>query len=152
MLPPCGGELRWPISADRLTCTGPKRISGRCDRLVDVILGVGGGDKSGLELAARQVDAASEHLPEEPGEEPGVAPAGIVVVVYGAVVEKEGQHAADALDDMGHSGVGRGAVESFGQPGGKCLEPFVRGLSRSSRKVARPAAMARGFPESVPAW
>ena len=68
-------------------------------------LGMGGRDERGLELAARQIDAAREHLPEEAGEEPGVAAPGVVVVVHRAVVEKEGEHAADALDDVRDPGI-----------------------------------------------
>ena len=108
-----------------LAPAGPHGLDGRLDRLIDVVFRVGGRDEGGLELAARQINAACEHFPEETGKEPGVASASIVVVVYRAVMKKQGQHAAGALDDMRHSGVGCGAVEPFGQPSGKGLETLV---------------------------
>ena len=38
---------------------------------VDVVLGVSGRDEGRFELAARQVDAAGEHLPEEAARRAG---------------------------------------------------------------------------------
>ena len=57
--------------------------------MVDVGLGVRGGDERGFELAAGQVHAACEHLPEEAGEAPRVAPLRVLVVVDRARVEEE---------------------------------------------------------------
>ena len=85
-----------------------------------------------------KIDASGEHLPEEAGEERGVAAPGVVVVADGAGVEEEGEHAADALDDVRNPGVGRGPVEALGEAGREGLEPIVGGSSRRSRKVVRP--------------
>ena len=55
---------------------------------IDVGLGVRGRDERGLELAARQVNAPGEHLPEEPAEEARVGPLGFLVVVNGPGIEE----------------------------------------------------------------
>ena len=95
------------------------------DRLIDIVLGVRGRYEGRFELAARQIDASSEHLPEIASEKPGVAALGVVVVINGALVEKESQHAANPLDDMRQTGVGGGSIESFSQPGRERLEAPV---------------------------
>lgn len=93
--------------------------------MVDVGLGVSGGDEGGFELAAREVDAAGEHFPEEAGEEGCVGAEGVGVVADGAVVEEEGEHAADALDAVGNVGVGAEAVQAVGEAGSKGFEAVV---------------------------
>src|SRR5689334_7516198 len=94
-----------------------ERLSSRLDRAFDVFLGVGRGDERSLELAARQVNPASEHFPEVAPEEARVAASGAIVVAHGAVVEEERDHAADALNDVRDPSVRGGAIEALGQPG-----------------------------------
>jgi two-component system phosphate regulon response regulator PhoB len=91
--------------------------------LVDVDLGMGQRDEGGLELAAREIDAADEHLPEEAGIERRVAPPGVVVVMDGLGVEEQGEHAADALDHVGDAGFAGEAVEAGLEAGREGLEP-----------------------------
>ena len=83
--------------------------------MVDVGLGVSGRDERGFELAAREVDAPGEHLPEEPAEKARVRQLGVLVIVDGLGGEEEGEHAPDALDDVGDAGVAGGAVEAVGE-------------------------------------
>jgi hypothetical protein len=73
--------------------------SGR-NRLIDVVLGMSGRDEGRFELAARKINAASQHLPEESRKGSRIAPACIGVIVDGTVVEEESQHASNPLHDV----------------------------------------------------
>jgi hypothetical protein len=67
-----------------------ERVGGG-DRLVDVGLGVRGRDEVRLILAARQIDAARQHLPEEQREERGVGPFRLATGRPGASPERCGK-------------------------------------------------------------
>src|SRR6516225_9468255 len=99
-----------PRSSDR-----PQRFPRCGDCLIDVVLGMGRRDKSGFELAARKVNAASQHPPEEAREEPRVAGTGVLVVLDGPVMEEQRQHAADSLNAVRNPRICGGAIQSLGE-------------------------------------
>src|SRR5208337_5239751 len=88
-----------------LVADGGQRFPGRGNGVVDIRLGVGGRDKRGLKLAAGQINAPGEHLPEKAGKELRVTPPGLLVIVHGTVVKEEREHASDALDCVGDPGI-----------------------------------------------
>ena len=75
----------------------------RGDRLLDVFFGVGRRQERRLELAARQINAAVHHRPEEAGEAGGVALLGRVVIGHRLGGEEQRPHAADAGDLVRHA-------------------------------------------------
>jgi hypothetical protein len=100
-----------------LTPAGIQRFACDLDGLVDIIHGVRCGDEDSFELAARQIHTAGEHLPEEAGEELGVAATGVVIIADRALMEEKSEHTANALDDVWDPGISGGAVEPIGQSG-----------------------------------
>ena len=92
---------------------------------------MGRGEEQRLILAAGQVDAAVDHAPEECGVAGGVAsrrgqPAGHGKRL-GAGLEEDRQHAADAGDRGGDTGLKRRPAEPSLEP---ATEPFELGIGR----------------------
>src|SRR6516225_6360808 len=102
-------------------------------------------DERSLELAARQVDAAREHLPEEAAEQLDVAAFGIVVVEHGVGVEEERDHAADALDDMWDVRVGRLSAKPVGEAASHRVEGAEGGILAKDQWRAKPRRLRQGF-------
>ena len=99
------------------------------------VLGMGGRNEGGFELAAGQVDPSGQHFPEKAGEEPGVDWPWRSRNCDGAVVEEESEHAPHALEGVGDAGVSAGLRQAFGESHG---EGF---------KLGRRAGLSRRIPE-----
>ena len=96
---------------------------------------------------------ALQHRVEEPAEPRGVRGLRRGVVGHRALAEEDRQHRAHPVHGHRHPGRRRGRDEAVGEPGAGVLQGVVGpGLGQEVEDRPLPAAMARGFPESVPAW
>src|SRR5687767_12133659 len=97
------------------------------NRLVNVRLGVRGGNEESFVLATRKVDAALDEAPKESGKTPGVAARGNVPVGYKVGIEKECKHAPHAGQHVRHSGARRGGNKAGSK---SCASLFKLGVRR----------------------
>ena len=126
-----GGRVRraTALSASASAAIVSHKVRSRLDRRVDGFVVVRERDEHRLELRRRDVDPAREQVLEERR-------------VLGM---EERQHRADAR----HAAV---LGESVREPGRLGLELVVEGNVARAPQHRQPAAVASGFPESVPAW
>mmetsp|Transcript_508 Transcript_508/g.1557 ORF Transcript_508/g.1557 Transcript_508/m.1557 type:complete len:443 (+) Transcript_508:800-2128(+) len=85
----CTAEVR------RTASDGGEHLARRGERLLDVLLGVGGAHEARLVLGRREVDAALEHAPVPPRELVRVGLSRVGKVLHGALAEEKAKHAAD---------------------------------------------------------
>ena len=101
--------------------------------------------KTAPELRGGDVDAALEQVPEEGAVALGVARLRIREVADGAFAEQQRRHPPDPL----HATERRRVPPRAGVHASSST--YTAG-SRRRRSAGGPAAVASGFPESVPAW
>src|SRR6478736_1534588 len=82
----------------QMSASAVEEVANGLDRPVDLVVAVRERDEHALELGRCHVDAAVEQVAEERRIPFRVGACGVVVVSYGVVLAKQGQHRTDALD------------------------------------------------------
>ena len=116
---------------------------------------VRGGKKPSFVRARRQVDAGSSIEWKNAAYARGGLPRGGGVVRHGGHAlgyEENAEQVPSALDDVRHTGRVKGSLHLGPQLRRRAVELLIDLGGRQPQRRVRPAAVAMGFPERVPAW
>ena len=132
-----------------------EHAAGRFDRRLDLRIAMRGGDEARLVRRGREIDAGIEHAVEEAPEAARrrrPSPAGSSTTAR-SVREEEPEHAADVVGRERDARRARSACDAR-RRAGRSRRRGARGNPgvAIASSVARPAAIATGLPDSVPAW
>src|SRR5947209_17232732 len=101
VLPVAGEHVRRAATvrerSAELSLTGSESSTGGADGVVNVVIGVSGGEERGLELRRREIDAVVEHGAEEASKASGVAAFSGFPIGHRLVRKEKGEHRADAI-------------------------------------------------------
>ncbi len=118
----------------------------------DIFFRVGSGNEHSLKLRRRKGDPLFHHSLEIPGKHFCIRLFRVFVAGHPHIGEKEADHGADPVDMMRNPCLFGVLFQPFLQTNRPLFQIFVSTpVYPSPCRVAYPAAMARGFPESVPA-